>query len=188
MAYKRNPMRCERICSLSRYVMADALNAPMTASTQWFERTLDDSANRRISLPEGFLAVDGILRIMQNVTKGLHVNEKIVEKFVFDYLPFIATENLMMAAVKRGGDRQQLHEIIRRHSMAATARMKEGLPCDLLDRLAGDPAFGLSRGELEQLMEPQRYIGRCPQQVRQFLDACAPLLRQAQGADGDIRV
>ena len=188
MAYKRNPMRCERICSLSRYLVADAMNAPMTASVQWMERTLDDSANRRIALPEGFLCADAVLRLCQNVTAGLHVNEKIVAKLVSDYLPFIATENLMMAAVKRGGDRQQLHEIIRRHSMAATARMKEGLPCDLLDRLAGDPAFGLSRGELEQLMEPQRYIGRCPQQVRQFLDACAPLLRQAQGADGDIRV
>ena len=131
---------------------------------------------------------DGVLRLVQNVTKGLHVNEKIVEKLVWDYLPFIATENLMMAAVKRGGDRQQLHEIIRRHSMAATARMKEGLPCDLLDRLAGDPAFSLSRKELEALMEPQRYIGRCPQQVRRFLDTCAPLLHQAQSSDGDIRI
>ena len=188
MAYKRNPMRSERICSLSRYLMADAMNAPMTASVQWMERTLDDSANRRIALPEGFLCADAVLRLCQNVTAGLHVNEAIVDRTLREYLPFLATEDLMMEAVKRGGDRQQLHEIIRRHSMAATARMKEGLPCDLLDRLAGDPAFGLSRGELEQLMEPQRYIGRCPQQVRQFLDACAPLLRQAQGADGDIRV
>ena len=188
MAYKRNPMRCERICSLSRYLVADAMNAPMTASVQWMERTLDDSANRRIALPEGFLCADAVLRLCQNVTAGLHVNEAIVDRTLREYLPFLATEDLMMEAVKRGGDRQQLHEIIRRHSMAATARMKEGLPCDLLDRLAGDPAFGLSRGELEQLMEPQRYIGRCPQQVRQFLDACAPLLRQAQGADGDIRV
>lgn len=188
MAYKRNPMRCERICSLSRYLMADAMNAPMTASVQWMERTLDDSANRRIALPEGFLCADAVLRLCQNVTAGLHVNEAIVDRTLREYLPFLATEDLMMEAVKRGGDRQQLHEIIRRHSMAATARMKEGLPCDLLDRLAGDPAFGLSRGELEQLMEPQRYIGRCPQQVRQFLDACAPLLRQAQGADGDIHV
>ena len=188
MPYKRNPMRCERICSLSRYLMADAMNAPMTASVQWMERTLDDSANRRIALPEGFLCADAVLRLCQNVTAGLHVNEAIVDRTLREYLPFLATEDLMMEAVKRGGDRQQLHEIIRRHSMAATARMKEGLPCDLLDRLAGDPAFGLSRGELEQLMEPQRYIGRCPQQVRQFLDACAPLLRQAQGADGDIRV
>ena len=188
MAYKRNPMRCERICSLSRYLMADAMNAPMTASVQWLERTLDDSANRRIALPEGFLCADAVLRLCQNVTAGLRVNEAVVAHTLREYLPFLATEDIMMEAVKRGGDRQQLHEIIRRHSMAATARMKEGLPCDLLDRLAGDPVFGLSREELAQLMEPQRYIGRCPQQVRQFLDACAPLLRQAQTADGDIRL
>ena len=188
MAYKRNPMRCERICSLSRYMIADAMNAPMTASVQWLERTLDDSANRRIAMPEGFLCIDAVLRLCQNVTAGLHVNEAIVNRTLREYLPFLATEDLMMEAVKRGGDRQQLHEIIRRHSMAATARMKEGLPCDLLDRLAGDPVFGLSREELAHLMEPQRYIGRCPQQVRQFLDACTPLLRQAQTADGDIRL
>lgn len=188
MAYKRNPMRCERICSLSRYLMADAMNAPMTASVQWLERTLDDSANRRISMPEGFLCADAVLRLCQNVTAGLRVNEAVVERTLREYLPFLATEDIMMEAVKRGGDRQQLHEIIRRHSMAATARMKEGLPCDLLDRLAGDPAFGLSRAELGELMEPQRYIGRCPQQVRRFLDACAPLLHQAQSSDGDIRI
>ena len=188
MAYKRNPMRCERICSLSRYLMADAANAPMTASVQWLERTLDDSANRRISLPEGFLCADAVLRLCQNVTNGLHVNEAIVDRTLREYLPFLATEDLMMEAVKRGGDRQQLHEIIRRHSMAATARMKEGLPCDLLDRLAADPAFGLTRQELDALMEPKRYIGRCPQQVAQFLAQCAPLLRQAQAADGDITV
>ena len=188
MPYKRNPMRCERICSLSRYMIADAMNAPMTASVQWLERTLDDSANRRIAMPEGFLCVDAVLRLCQNVTAGLHVNEAIVNRTLREYLPFLATEDLMMEAVKRGGDRQQLHEIIRRHSMAATKRMKEGLPCDLLDRLAGDPVFGLSRSELEQLMEPRLYIGRCPQQVRKFLDACTPLLRQAQAADGDIRI
>ena len=188
MAYKRNPMRCERICSLSRYMIADAMNAPMTASVQWLERTLDDSANRRIAMPEGFLCIDAVLRLCQNVTAGLHVNEAIVNRTLREYLPFLATEDLMMEAVKRGGDRQQLHEIIRRHSMAATKRMKEGLPCDLLDRLAGDPVFGLSRSELEQLMEPRLYIGRCPQQVRKFLDACTPLLRQAQAADGDIRI
>ena len=188
MAYKRNPMRCERICSLSRYMIADAMNAPMTASVQWLERTLDDSANRRIAMPEGFLCIDAVLRLCQNVTAGLHVNEAIVNRTLREYLPFLATEDLMMEAVKRGGDRQQLHEVIRRHSMAATKRMKEGLPCDLLDRLAGDPVFGLSRSELEQLMEPRLYIGRCPQQVRKFLDACTPLLRQAQSADGDIRI
>ena len=188
MAYKRNPMRCERICSLSRYLMADAMNAPMTASVQWLERTLDDSANRRIALPEGFLCADAVLRLCQNVTAGLRVNEAVVERTLREYLPFLATEDIMMEAVKRGGDRQALHEIIRRHSMAATACMKEGLPCDLLDRLADDPVFGLTRAELEQLMAPQRYIGRCPQQVRQFLAACAPLLHQAQTTDGDIQI
>ncbi len=126
MAYKRNPMRCERICSLARFLMADALNAPMTASVQWMERTLDDSANRRISLPEGFLCADAILRLAKNVTKGLRVNEKVIARTLREYLPFIATENLLMEAVKRGGDRQALHEIIRRCSMEATARMKEG--------------------------------------------------------------
>ena len=124
MAYKRNPMRCERICSLSRYLMTEALNAPLTAAAQWLERTLDDSANRRLSLPESFLCADAVLRLLQNVSGGLRVNEKIVDKTVREYLPFIATENLLMEAVKRGGDRQQLHEIIRRCSMEATARMK----------------------------------------------------------------
>jgi len=173
MPYKRNPMRCERICSLSRYLTANALNAPMTASSQWLERTLDDSANRRISLPEGFLCCDAVLRLVQNVSAGLHVNEKIVEKFVLEYLPFIATENLLMEAVRRGGDRQALHERIRRHSMAATARMKEGAPCDLLDRLAGDAeAFGLRPEELRELMEPGRYVGRCPEQTERYARYC----------------
>ena len=186
MAYKRNPMRSERICSLSRYLMADAANAPMTASVQWLERTLDDSANRRIALPEGFLCADAVLRLCQNVTNGLHVNKKIVDRTIREYLPFLATENIMMEAVKRGGDRQELHEKIRQHSMAATARMKEGEPCDLLDRLAGDPAFGMTREELDQVMEPKLYIGRCEQQVLRFLDECAPLLRDAAAEDGAI--
>ena len=188
MAYKRNPMRCERICSLSRYLMADAANAPMTASTQWLERTLDDSANRRISLPEGFLCADAVLRLCQNVTNGLHVNETLVDRAVREYLPFLATENIMMEAVKRGGDRQALHERIRRHSMAATARMKEGERCDLLDRLAADPAFGLTRAELDAVMDPALYIGRCEEQVLRFLDECAPLLAGAQSADGAIQI
>ena len=175
MAYKRNPMRCERICSLVRYLMADAMNAPMTASTQWLERTLDDSANRRIALPEGFLCADAILRLAQNVTNGLHVNERVIEKTVKEYLPFIATENLMMEAVKRGGDRQELHEIIRRCSMAATARMKDGGDCDLLDRLAGEPSFGLSRGDMERLLNPELYTGRCAQQVEDFVQSIRPL-------------
>ena len=176
MAYKRNPMRSERICSLARYLMADAQNAAMTASVQWLERTLDDSANRRISLPEGFLCADAILRLMQNVTDGLHVNEKVVEKTLREYLPFLATENLMMEAVKRGGDRQQLHEIIRTHSMAATARMKEGQPCDLMERLLKEPAFGMTEEEVSALLEPKRYIGRCPEQVEAFLASVRPLL------------
>lgn len=176
MAYKRNPMRSERICSLARYLMVDALNAPMTASTQWLERTLDDSANRRISIPEGFLCADAVLRLAQNITDGLHVNEKIVEKTVREYLPFIATENLMMEAVKRGGDRQEIHEIIRKNSMEATAKMKNGEECDLIARLARDPAFGMSEAEIITLLEPDKYIGRCPEQVTIFLNKLKPLL------------
>ena len=175
MPYKRNPMRCERICSLARFVMADAANAPMTASTQWLERTLDDSANRRISLPEGFLAADGILRLMQNVTKGLHVNEKIVEKFVLDYLPFIATENLMMAAVRRGGDRQQVHEIIREASMDATAKMKNGERWDLIEALAARQEFGMTADEIRAELDPARYIGRCAEQTAAFAAKCRAL-------------
>ena len=186
MAYKRNPMRCERICSLSRYLMADAANAPMTASVQWLERTLDDSANRRIALPEGFLCADAVLRLCQNVTNGLHVNKKIVDRTIREYLPFLATENIMMEAVKRGGDRQELHERIRQHSMAATARMKEGERCDLLDRLAADPAFGMTRAELDAVMDPALYTGRCAQQVERFLSECAPLLADAKSTDGAI--
>ena len=163
------------VCSLSRYVVNLASNTADTAMTQWLERTLDDSANRRISLPEGFLAVDGILRIMQNVTKGLHVNEKIVEKFVFDYLPFIATENLMMAAVKRGGDRQQIHEVIREASMDATAKMKNGERWDLVAALAENPAFGMTAEEIRAELQPVRYIGRCPEQVAAFTAKCRAL-------------
>ena len=172
MPYKRNPMRCERICSLSRYVMADAANAAMTASSQWLERTLDDSANRRISLPEAFLATDAILRLMRNVTKGLHVNEKIVEKLVRDYLPFIATENLMMEAVKRGGDRQQLHEVIREASMRATAAMKNGESWDLLAELAADSAFGMTKQDMLSQLRPEAYTGRAAEQTLAFTAAC----------------
>jgi len=186
MAYKRNPMRSERICSLSRYLMADALNAPMTASTQWLERTLDDSANRRISLPEGFLCADAVLRLSQNVTNGLHVNEKIVEKTVREYLPFIATENLMMEGVKRGGNRQQLHELIRTCSMSATAKMKNGEPWDLLEDLAAHPEFGMTREEMEAVLEPRRYIGRCPEQVARYLKELEPILSGITGESADI--
>ena len=188
MAYKRNPMRSERICSLSRYLMADAMNAPMTASVQWLERTLDDSANRRISMPEGFLCADAILRLAQNVTDGLHVNEKVVDATVREYLPFIATENLMMEAVKRGGNRQELHEIIRTCSMAATAKMKEGEKCDLLSRLAAEPAFGMTEAEMEAVLTPSAYIGRCPEQVDAFLRQVAPLLDQASGEKPEINL
>ncbi len=186
MAYKRNPMRCERICSLARYLMADALNAPLTASVQWLERTLDDSANRRISLPEGFLCADAILRLVQNVTDGLHVNEKIVDKTLREYLPFSATENLLMEAVKRGGDRQELHEIIRRCSMEATARMKDGESCDLLARLAAEERFGLTREEMETLLDPKLYTGRCAEQVTRFLEKVRPLLKDAGGSTAEI--
>ena len=188
MPYKRNPMRCERICSLARYLMADAMNAPMTASVQWLERTLDDSANRRISLPEGFLCADAILRLAQNVTAGLRVNEKIIERAVREYLPFIATENLLMEAVKRGGDRQALHEIIRRASMEAAARMKEGVDCDLLSRLASERDFGLTEAEMNALLEPGRYIGRCPEQVEAFLRKLRPVLEGAAAGSAEISV
>ena len=188
MAYKRNPMRCERICSLARYLMADAMNAPMTASTQWLERTLDDSANRRISMPEGFLCADALLRLAQNVTDGLHVNEKIVERAVREYLPFIATENLMMEAVKRGGNRQEIHEIIRRCSMEATAKMKNGEECDLLSRLAAEPAFGLTEEEMRTLLTPSLYIGRCPEQVEAFLAKLRPLLCDVSGSSAEINL
>ena len=188
MAYKRNPMRSERICSLSRYLMADAMNAAMTASTQWLERTLDDSANRRISLPEGFLCADAILRLCQNVTDGIHVNEKIVARTVEEYLPFIATENLLMEAVKQGGDRQELHEVIRTCSMEATARMKEGLNCDLLERLAKHPAFPLSQGEMTRLLQGELYIGRCPEQVENYLKTLEPILADAQQGKAEINV
>ncbi|MBR6237132.1 MAG: adenylosuccinate lyase [Firmicutes bacterium] len=188
MAYKRNPMRCERICSLSRYLMADAMNAPMTASVQWLERTLDDSANRRISLPEGFLCADAVLRLAQNVTDGLHVNEKIIEKTVREYLPFIATENLLMEAVKRGGNRQELHEIIRRCSMEATAKMKDGGECDLLERLAAEKQFGLSAEDMERVLDPKLYIGRCPEQVDALLEKIRPLLGEAETQNVEIDI
>ena len=165
MAYKRNPMKCERICSLARYIMVDAMNPVMTASTQWMERTLDDSANRRISLPEGFLATDSILRIVKTVAGGIVVNDKVIAKTVEEYMPFMATENLMMEAVKRGGNRQELHEIIRECSMIATRHMKDGEGCNLLELLAEKPDFGMTLEEMKEALEPSKYIGRCPEQV-----------------------
>lgn len=170
MPYKRNPMRCERICSLARYVIADAQNPAVTASTQWFERTLDDSANKRIAIPEAFLAVDAILNICANVASGLIVHPKVIEKHVMEELPFMATENIMMDAVKKGGDRQVLHEKIRQLSIEAGHTVKElGLPNDLVDRIAAEPLFGLTRGEIELHLKPSAYIGRCPEQVEEFL-------------------
>ncbi|MCG4526300.1 adenylosuccinate lyase [Intestinimonas massiliensis] len=171
MPYKRNPMRSERICSLARYVMVDALNPAVTASTQWFERTLDDSANKRISVPEAFLAVDAILNIYENVVSGLVVHEKVIEKHILEELPFMASENIMMDAVKRGGDRQALHERIRVLSQEAGRNVKElGLSNNLIELIAADPMFGMSREALTAHLEPSRYIGRCPEQVTEFLE------------------
>ena len=186
MAYKRNPMRSERICSLARYLMSDAANASATASVQWLERTLDDSANRRISMPEGFLCADAILRLAQNVTDGLHVNEKMVEKTVQEFLPFMATENLLMEAVKRGGDRQKLHEVIRTSSMEATAKMKNGEGCDLLERLAAEEQFNLSEEDIQEIMRPELYIGRCVQQVDAFLAKINPLIEGIAKGSAEI--
>ena len=178
MAYKRNPMRCERICSLARYIISDAMNAPATASAQWLERTLDDSANRRISMPEAFLCADAVLRLLMNVAEGLKANEKIVAKAVRDYLPFIATENLLMEAVKRGGDRQKVHEMIRRASMEATAQMKEGREPDLIHALAANPEFGMTEEEMKALLEPERFTGRCAEQVENYVKKLAPVTAQ----------
>ena len=178
MPYKRNPMRSERISSLARYVIADALNPAFTAGTQWFERTLDDSANKRISVSEAFLAVDAILNIYMNITSGLVVYENVIRRRVMEKLPFMATENIMMEAVKRGGNRQQLHEALRVHSHAAAKAVKmEGRPNDLIDRIAADPLFGLSKEEIVSQLDPGAYIGRCPSQVTEFLaDIAQPII------------
>lgn len=193
MAYKRNPMRCERIVSLSRYVMVNALNAPMTASVQWFERTLDDSANKRIAVSESFLAVDGILQVMMNVTSGLVVYPKVIGAHVERELPFMATEAILMEEVRRGGDRQELHERIRVHSMEAAARVKqEGKDNDLLDRLLEDSAFSLSREELQQTVKPENFIGRAPSQVEEFLteyiDPVLSRFHMEKGMGGELSV
>lgn len=171
MAYKRNPMRSERIASLSRYVMIDALNPAVTSATQWFERTLDDSANKRLSVPEGFLAIDGILDLCLNVVDGLVVYPKVIEKRLMSELPFMATENIMMDAVKAGGDRQELHERIRELSMEAGRNVKEkGLDNNLLELIAADPAFNLTLDELKKTMDPAKYTGRASVQVEAFLE------------------
>lgn len=171
MPYKRNPMRCERICSLARYVIVDAQNPAMTSYNQWFERTLDDSANKRISVPEAFLAVDSLLNIYINVASGIKVYEKVIEKHLAEELPFMATENIMMDAVKKGGDRQELHERIRIHSIASGAVVKEqGLPNDLIKRISADPLFGLTEDEIMANMDARKYVGRSPEQVTEFLN------------------
>lgn len=178
MAYKRNPMRSERISSLARYVIVDALNPAITASTQWFERTLDDSANKRISVPEAFLAVDAILGIYINVADGLVVYPKVIGKRINEELPFMATENIMMEAVKKGKDRQETHERIRVHSMEAAKMVKvEGKENDLVDRIAGDDFFGMTKDEIMHVLKPENYVGRAPEQVTEFInDHVKPIL------------
>ena len=177
MAYKRNPMRSERITSLARYVMADALNPAMTAGVQWFERTLDDSANRRISIPEAFLATDGILTLYLNVISGLTVYPKVIEKHLMEELPFMATENILMYCVKHGGDRQTLHEAIRRHSVAVGKAIKqEGADNDLLDRIAADPAFGIDRKTVDEIIRTSNFTGIAAEQVRDYLTEVREML------------
>lgn len=193
MAYKRNPMRSERIASLARYVMADTLNPAITAATQWFERTLDDSANKRISVAEAFLATDAILELYINVADGLVVYPKMIERRLMSELPFMATENIMMEAVKRGGDRQELHEKIRVHSMAAGKVVKaEGGQNDLVDRIAADPAFGMTKPEIEAMLKPANFVGRAPQQTEEFVrDFIRPILdanKDALGLKVEINV
>lgn len=193
MAYKRNPMRSERIAALANYVISDSINPAITASTQWFERTLDDSANKRISIAEAFLAIDGVLDLYLNVTEGLVVYPKVIEANLRRELPFMATENIMMDAVKNGGDRQELHELIRTHSMAAGRVVKEeGKPNDLIDRIAADPKFGLTKEQIESIMQPINFVGRSVQQTEEFFkDYIDPILekeKQALGLHADINV
>lgn len=193
MAYKRNPMRSERMAALANFVMSDATNPAMTASTQWFERTLDDSANRRMAVAEGFLATDGILDLYLNITDGLKVYPKVIEADLLRELPFMATENIMMDAVKAGGDRQELHEAIREHSMEAARQVKEfGRPNDLVDRIADDPRFGLTREQILESMEPSRFVGRAPEQTeaffREFVDPILDANKEALNMTAEISV
>ena len=193
MAYKRNPMRSERICSLARYVIIDTLNPAITEVSQWFERTLDDSANKRISIPEGFLAIDGILDLYLNVVDGLVVYPKVIEKRLMSELPFMATENIMMDAVKAGGDRQELHEEIRELSMKAGYNVKhEGLDNNLLELIANDEKFGLTLEDLKKSMDPKKYVGRSKEQVEEFLEeVIKPILdsnKEILGLTAEINV
>ena len=187
MAYKRNPMRSERISSLARYVICDTVNPAITASTQWFERTLDDSAVRRISMPEGFLCTDAILRLCSNVTNGLVVNKKIIEKTLNEYMPFIATENIMMEAVKKGKNRQEVHEVIRQASIEANNHIKEGKANDLLDILLNSD-IGLEKDELDGILEPSLYIGRCVSQVDNFNKMLKPYLKDLEKVEDNINL
>ena len=184
MAYKSNPMHAERICALSRYLMTDVMNGTLTASSQWFERTLDDSANRRIAMCEGFLAADAILRLVADLAAGLVVNEKVIEKRVKDYLPFIATENLLMEGVKRGGNRQELHEIIRKVSVRAKSAIAQGEAPDLLADLAGSKAFGMSREEMEQVLDPALYTGRAAGQTIAYLIKIKTIADEGEAPSG----
>ncbi|MBQ4254039.1 MAG: adenylosuccinate lyase, partial [Erysipelotrichaceae bacterium] len=188
MAYKRNPMRCERICSLSRYLLTDALNPALTASAQWLERTLDDSANRRISIPEAFLCADAILLLVQNVASGIKVNDIIIERNIRENLPFMITENLLMEAVKKGHDRQQVHEIIRRESMETVMEVREGKPNRLIEKLSAHPQFELSAEETEKLLDSRKYTGRSCRQVTAFLNRIKPLLQTADDEEAVIEI
>jgi len=194
MAYKRNPMRCERICSLSRFVQSLLINPAETASVQWLERTLDDSANRRLSIPEAFLAADAILQLVLNVSSGIVVHPKMVQRHLEAELPFMATETILMAAVRAGGDRQTLHESIRQHSVAAGLRVKdEGADNDLLDRIRADPVFDGIKDRLDELCDPKQFVGRAPEQVDEYLaEEIYPLIAEAgaslQGIKGEVRV
>lgn len=185
MAYKRNPMRSERMGALSRYIIVDALNPAITASTQWFERTLDDSANKRISVAEAFLALDGVLNLYINISENMVVYEKMIAAHLESELPFMATENIIMEGVRKGGDRQELHELIREHSMEASKRVKlEGLDNDLISRILGDERFGLSEEELKSTLNPENYIGRAPQQVEEFMkEEIDPLIHLFESDD-----
>ena len=194
MPYKRNPMRSERICGLARYLVTDTLNPAVTASTQWLERTLDDSANRRVAIPEAFLAADAICELLVNISSGLVVYPKVIESRVRSELPFMAMENIMMEAVKRGGNRQELHEKIRQHSLAAGKRIKEdGLDNDLIRRISEDPAFGVDEQTLNTCLNPADYTGRSSEQTEEFVNGCVlPRLGAAEeaaaGREGELRV
>ena len=183
MPYKRNPMRAERMCALARHVIVLAQDPAFTAATQWLERTLDDSANRRLSIPDAFLATDSCLVLLENVAGGLVVNPEVIRRNLAEHLPFMATETILMHAVTKGGDRQQLHERIRRHSLEAAQRMKEGVPVDLLERIASDEAFGLSQHDLDALTDARRFVGRAPEQVAAFLDEHVSPILSGQRAE-----